>query len=714
MSYQKQNFVNGEVLTASELNHIEQGIVDAESTANETKTVVDKIIDPTLSLSGKAADAAKVGEAINAESERAKGVENQLKEDLDNTSNKLEAAIIMPNLIDKAKYESGKFITNNTVQPSNDYSHIFVKVKPNTDYTYTQDFAGNLEFGFTDKNKKYIVGTWHPDIYGQNTLKQTFVSPADCTFIVINVDNHSIEHSQLETGKDTVGFFPYGTGYTSKKLRLTDAVTYDVIVGKNLLNPVDCVLEAGGFYGYINISIEPNTNYVFSKGEDTSNLYITEKNSAGQTTASKELYGDKSKTYIFTSNENTMLLNIRCAYNALVGAGQLEKGTVKTKYEKYFGTSKMIQNDVFLQMALDNKENIEKINTSVDAINQKLGSNFVTPYTEEENALIYKSEQTMDKSVVRFVLFADVHGSDILNGYEPPESSTKYGNNGYKNYREFARIARKIAEKVGADFVVNLGDTINSTVDEAKNDYNKAECKKRFTEFTRNVQGYIPYIFATAHHEMHPINLSTGEGYADALNHSEVYGIANRYTRNIEIISNSDDTNKNYYYFDMPVQNVRCIVLDSCSNTNFGYSDKEIAWLIDVALNTNHKILVFSHMGTKGNNTGISSPPVNGEQVENALKNKNVLGYFHGHTHWDNIINPSVSGVDFPYISTVNSWCTKSNLPPNVSEILGSPTTYDRKYDSYTEYAFDVVSVNAETGKINMFRFGAGADRVYP
>lgn len=41
-------------------------------------------IDPTLSLSGKAADAAKVGEAINAESERAKGVENQLKEDLGN------------------------------------------------------------------------------------------------------------------------------------------------------------------------------------------------------------------------------------------------------------------------------------------------------------------------------------------------------------------------------------------------------------------------------------------------------------------------------------------------------------------------------------------------------------------------------------------------------------------------------------------------------
>ena len=83
MSYQKQNFANGEVLTASQLNHIENGIADVESTASATKGVVDKIIDPTLSVSGKAADAAKVGEVVNAESERAKGAESQIKEDLE-------------------------------------------------------------------------------------------------------------------------------------------------------------------------------------------------------------------------------------------------------------------------------------------------------------------------------------------------------------------------------------------------------------------------------------------------------------------------------------------------------------------------------------------------------------------------------------------------------------------------------------------------------
>ena len=82
MGYQKQNFANGNVLTAENLNHMENGIANAESTANEVKGVVDKIVDPTLSISGKAADAAKVGEAVNAESERAKGAENQLKEEL--------------------------------------------------------------------------------------------------------------------------------------------------------------------------------------------------------------------------------------------------------------------------------------------------------------------------------------------------------------------------------------------------------------------------------------------------------------------------------------------------------------------------------------------------------------------------------------------------------------------------------------------------------
>lgn len=82
MSYQKQNFANGEVLTAPQLNHIEDGIVDLESAVNENKGVVDKIIDPTLSLSGKAADAKATGDAVGALKEDLEDIGIYKKEDL--------------------------------------------------------------------------------------------------------------------------------------------------------------------------------------------------------------------------------------------------------------------------------------------------------------------------------------------------------------------------------------------------------------------------------------------------------------------------------------------------------------------------------------------------------------------------------------------------------------------------------------------------------
>lgn len=50
-------------------------------------------IDPTLSLSGKAADAKATGDAVKEETERAKGAENQIKEDLIDTSGTVECKL---------------------------------------------------------------------------------------------------------------------------------------------------------------------------------------------------------------------------------------------------------------------------------------------------------------------------------------------------------------------------------------------------------------------------------------------------------------------------------------------------------------------------------------------------------------------------------------------------------------------------------------------
>lgn len=103
MSYQKQNFANGEVLTASQLNHIEDGIVDLESNSStafagkadktEVQANAKSISDETTraqtaesALSTKITEEterAKAAEQANAdgiaaEASRAKGEEQRL------------------------------------------------------------------------------------------------------------------------------------------------------------------------------------------------------------------------------------------------------------------------------------------------------------------------------------------------------------------------------------------------------------------------------------------------------------------------------------------------------------------------------------------------------------------------------------------------------------------------------------------------------------
>lgn len=82
MSYQKQNFANGEVLTASQLNHIEDGIVDLESNSStafagkadktEVQANAKSISDETTRA--QAAESA-LSTKITEETERAKAAE---------------------------------------------------------------------------------------------------------------------------------------------------------------------------------------------------------------------------------------------------------------------------------------------------------------------------------------------------------------------------------------------------------------------------------------------------------------------------------------------------------------------------------------------------------------------------------------------------------------------------------------------------------------
>ena len=203
MSYQKQNFANGEVLSASQLNHIEDGIADVESAANATKTVVDNIIDPTLSLSGKAADAAKVGEAVNAESERAKGVESQIKEDLGKfvgiEQSDLNGLIIKENdiLCSADELLRNGYIDNNNGEVVENKSWLYspyIVISSSAEYVciMCDDSTGTLSsqkdiyYAFFDKFQKFTHG-------GVTSPENKILSPKDGdSYLRVSASNDKI------------------------------------------------------------------------------------------------------------------------------------------------------------------------------------------------------------------------------------------------------------------------------------------------------------------------------------------------------------------------------------------------------------------------------------------------------------------------------------------------------------------------------------------
>lgn len=101
--------------------------------------------DPTLSLSGKAADAAKVGEAVNAEATRAKAAEeenakrvSQLKEDL---MQQIGGTVYGDNLFTLNNIVAGKYISTTgndgasiDFNGSSKYAYLEIEVNPNEQY----------------------------------------------------------------------------------------------------------------------------------------------------------------------------------------------------------------------------------------------------------------------------------------------------------------------------------------------------------------------------------------------------------------------------------------------------------------------------------------------------------------------------------------------------------------------------------------------------
>lgn len=263
MAYQKQNFANGNVLTAENLNHMENGIADVESTANAAKTVVDKIIDPTLSLSGKAADAKATGDAVGQIKEGIIFGKNVLKLFKDGTT--IEKNGITITVEDGCLVLDGTFSGEmNTIVR---LSPVYEMLKPDKNYTYSLtkisgqqnsvDGSGNMLIYTSDTlDLSDSVGQASGiPLYRDNNVTNTTItqySGKKYQYLCINLmpyDGIPVSFSnckigvQVEEGTNFTGFEKY-----TESLAYSDTIVYtDISISSvdELISEIEKIKDSG-------------------------------------------------------------------------------------------------------------------------------------------------------------------------------------------------------------------------------------------------------------------------------------------------------------------------------------------------------------------------------------------------------------------------------------------------------------------------------------
>jgi len=613
------------------------------------------------------------------------------------------------------------------------YCYKRIAVEPSTKYTVSHlgVSSGNVFIYQLGNNGATGYQPSYNLEHGQDQL--TFTTGENVYYISLNVEVAVKAITKFEKGESATPWTPYYNYYRNNEIE--DIINGDysrtringltkTYKGKNLFDIGNVYtgkrwsgtsLVDNDSYNSILIPVEQNTDYVLSNHNgNTGNLFVTGRN------IDNEVVFNANRTYpnTFVSFNSLSSVLLYLSYDKNMTGMQLEIGSSATEYEEYIEYETLHENFKVLQ-AEQNRKAISEINRKLLNIQEREYYADIR-YISQEDELIHKVQQAVNGNTITFTLITDVHGTDKQNSYTPTEGyvfNTNYGN---KNYRKHAEVAKKIAEHTNSDFIINLGDTINSTSDEAFLDTNHSvyevnhtEIKKRFSEFTRYITGYVPYLYANAHHELFPL---TNENH---MSKYEVRGISQRFNRYLPTVLNEESQEPSYYYVDIPHKNIRVIVLDSVCDAvetvGRSYSEEEINWIGSVALNTTKKIVIFSHIATRENLMG-HAVYSGGEELANVLNNfvdrgGVILGFWHGHVHFDNIVSPSLSGDRFPYIATEKAWPITHT--GDYSNIVGNPITYARSYDQYIEYCIDVNVVHIDTGWIQIFRYGAGTDRSY-
>lgn len=324
----------------------------------------------------------------------------------------------------------------------------------------------------------------------------------------------------------------------------------------------------------------------------------------------------------------------------------------------------------------------------------KSTSKYATAFTDAEDQLIGKIRDNIDAKTVVFLLISDTHVSDAAS-YEQ------------------ATFARKLAERIGVDAIVHLGDMI----DENPKSGNDGSLDRLMKYMEGTAASNIPFLHAIGHHEKYGsvIYPANEEDFRYYLTNELVAGMTVRgYDKHLH--ATRDSKNVFNYYVDFDYQQLRCIFVDSV-HMRWGFDENTISWTRDVINNTpeDYKIMFFSHVSPVAK-ANFRNELVNEELLHNMLNEciesgSTILGWSHGHIHGDNVVY--CNEVDFPVIGTtcnINWGESKGNTSPKYDQNLVFYS--DRKAGTLNQYAVDILCIHPSDGMLNYYRFGVGKDRI--
>lgn len=316
-------------------------------------------------------------------------------------------------------------------------------------------------------------------------------------------------------------------------------------------------------------------------------------------------------------------------------------------------------------------------------------------YATEMETTIQSVRDALTEPALVFPMVTDIH-------YLSENNSFDYC---IDNIKAFCKAVR-------CDFVANLGDNTDGDTAQATTLQRNEYMIRRFAEIG------LPYLFAIGNHDT---NYKAGTSAV----FSELQIFKSYYSNTNGVVFDMT-AGENNFYKDFDELGIRVIFLDANhpdleadpAVTAYSYTQRTATWLTEVALVTNHVVVLCEHLSSirtmnwekrvLGKSNAVNTA------LEGFVNGGGTLIQLCGHSHADYSFSTPwlaiFSTCQKFYQADVTGSGYQQITDYNTSEGITSPA---RTLGTASEDAWNVVVIKPLSKVVNVIRFGAGNDRTY-